>query len=121
MLEHGRPRCEDGETLCDWIVAGLGKFGGIEMGFASDIELMLIYDQSGRTDGKQSISNAVFFDQLVNTVATGIRAPQDWNFFCRSSYATVLARLARGLLRSPTSKNTTLSVDLHGLMNDRRW
>ena len=83
--EHGKPECqtENDSTegrACDWVVAGLGKFGGIEMGFASDIELMLIYAETGRTDGRDSVSNAVFFDKMVSTVASGIRAPQDGIF-----------------------------------------
>ncbi|MEZ6034454.1 MAG: glutamine synthetase adenylyltransferase [Planctomycetaceae bacterium] len=80
LSEYGRPVCEDGITECRWVVAGLGKFGGIEMGFASDIELMLIYADAGRTDGVNSVSNAVFFDHMVNAVASGIVAPQDGIF-----------------------------------------
>ena len=50
------------------------------MGFASDIELMLIFAEAGRTNGVNSVSNAVFFEQLVNAVASGITAPQDGIF-----------------------------------------
>lgn len=78
--ESGTPKCEDGASDCPWVVAGLGKFGGIEMGFASDIELMLIYGESGSTDGSEPISNAHFFDRMVSEVAAGIRAPQDGIF-----------------------------------------
>ncbi|MBC7965254.1 MAG: glutamine synthetase adenylyltransferase, partial [Fuerstia sp.] len=78
--QYGQPLCEDGITECPWVVAGLGKFGGIEMGFASDIELMLIFAEAGRTAGADSVSNAVFFDHLVNAVASGIAAPQDGIF-----------------------------------------
>ncbi len=80
VLEYGTPRSENGVESCEWVVAGLGKFGGIEMGFASDIELMLIYSVAGRTDGRQSVSNATFFDKMVSAVAAGIRAPQDGVF-----------------------------------------
>ena len=78
--EYGQPMCENNITECHWVVAGLGKFGGIEMGFASDIELMLIFAEAGRTNGANSVSNAVFFDHLVNAVASGIAAPQDGIF-----------------------------------------
>lgn len=80
VSQFGKPFCEDGITECGWVVAGLGKFGGIEMGFASDIELMLIFAEAGRTHGTNSVSNAVFFDHLVNAVASGIAAPQDGIF-----------------------------------------
>ncbi len=80
VREHGVPRSEDGLTDCRWTVAGLGKFGGVEMGFASDIELILIYESPGRTSGPDGISNSVFFDQMVGGVATGIRAAQNGIF-----------------------------------------
>lgn len=80
VAEFGLPMEEDGITECRWAVAGLGKCGGIEMGFASDIELMLVFSEAGHTSGSHSISNAMFFDQLVNTVAAGIIAPQDGIF-----------------------------------------
>lgn len=80
VSEYGHPLCEDGTTACRWALAGLGKFGGIEMGFASDIELILIFAEPGRTSGSNDISNAMFFDQLINAVATGIVAPQDGIF-----------------------------------------
>jgi len=78
--EFGTPLCEDGIAECQWAVAGLGKFGGIEMGFASDIELMLIFAEPGHTNGSTTVSNAVFFDHLINAVASGIVAPQDGIF-----------------------------------------
>jgi len=80
VSQFGQPLCGDEITECGWVVAGLGKFGGIEMGFASDIELMLIFAEAGRTNGASSVSNAVFFDHLVNAVASGIAAPQDGIF-----------------------------------------
>ena len=80
VADHGAPKLKDGITDCEWVTAGLGKFGGIEMGFASDIEMMLFYSESGRTAGVNSVSNAIFFDQMVSAVAAGIRAPQDGIF-----------------------------------------
>ncbi|MCH2200919.1 MAG: hypothetical protein MK102_03035 [Fuerstiella sp.] len=29
---------------CPWTLVGLGKFGGVEMGYGSDIEMLLVYD-----------------------------------------------------------------------------
>ena len=80
VSEYGHPLCEDGTTECRWALAGLGKFGGIEMGFASDIELILIFAEPGRTSGTNAISNGAFFDHLINAVATGIVAPRDGIF-----------------------------------------
>lgn len=60
----GHPRLET-NTLCRWSVLGLGKCGGREMGFASDIELMIIYEGGGQTDGERSVDNQEFFIEMV--------------------------------------------------------
>ncbi len=52
----------------------LGKFGGREMGFASDIELMFIYEGKGKTIGPNSITNAEYFEALVHEVRNSIHA-----------------------------------------------
>jgi glutamate-ammonia-ligase adenylyltransferase len=80
IAELGRPlRASDGQP-CEWCACGLGKYGGMEMGFASDIELMLVYDEAGRTDARQPVSNALFFDRVVSQVAGGMITPQDGIF-----------------------------------------
>ena len=76
---HGRPLTASSSPCC-WMAGGLGKFGGIELGFASDIELLLVYETEGSTSGPHVISNAEFFERLVRMVAGGIQAPQDGIF-----------------------------------------
>jgi len=76
---HGDPLTLTGRE-CRWMAGGLGKFGGIELGFASDIELLLVYEAEGSTSGPHPLSNAEFFERVVRAVAGGIRAPQDGIF-----------------------------------------
>ncbi|MBL8814142.1 MAG: glutamine synthetase adenylyltransferase [Planctomycetaceae bacterium] len=78
--QWGIPLESDGRTPARWMVGALGKFGGVEMGFASDLELILVYSDSGRTNGPTSVSTSEFFDRMMNAVATGIVAPQDGIF-----------------------------------------
>ena len=61
---HGDPQAVAGRParLC---VCGLGKFGGCELGYASDIELMFVYDGDGRTSRPEAISNLEYFQRLV--------------------------------------------------------
>src|SRR5215831_10408812 len=73
--DHGKPRLESGEP-CGFAVFGLGKFGGREMGYASDIELLLVYEGQGQTSGPDSISNGEFFDRLVQHLPQVIEAKQ---------------------------------------------
>ncbi|MBM81909.1 MAG: glutamine synthetase adenylyltransferase [Planctomycetaceae bacterium] len=61
---YGEPKDESGSTI-DWCVCALGKFGGRELGFASDIELMFLYRGEGRTSGPKSIAASRFFQKLV--------------------------------------------------------
>lgn len=74
---HGEPAVAKGSEAsetCRYCLVALGKFGGIEMGFASDLELFLIYDGEGQTDGSVSISNASFFERLVALLTESISA-----------------------------------------------
>ncbi|MEZ6042114.1 MAG: glutamine synthetase adenylyltransferase [Planctomycetaceae bacterium] len=79
--EYGTPELiHSGREHCPYVVAGLGKCGGIEMGYASDIELLLIYHSDGTTNGVNQISTSRFFDLLINAVRSGISARQDGIF-----------------------------------------
>ena len=59
VAQYGIPYREDG-AVSRMTVLALGKFGGSEMGFASDIELMFVYDGNGKTGGANSISSTEF-------------------------------------------------------------
>jgi len=76
---YGRPTTIGGlETKL--AILGLGKLGGAALGYASDIELLFVYSDSGRTDGETSIDNAEFFDRLVKGVIGFIRAKREGIF-----------------------------------------
>jgi [glutamine synthetase] adenylyltransferase / [glutamine synthetase]-adenylyl-L-tyrosine phosphorylase len=64
LAKRGEPRCSDG-TSCHISVSALGKAGGRELGFASDIELLFVYTGRGQTDGPKPVSNSDFHVQLV--------------------------------------------------------
>ena len=76
---HGRPRLASGAP-CGWAVAALGKFGGREIGFASDLELLTVYEGQGESDGADSIPNATWFEEFVRGLRTAIRAPREGIF-----------------------------------------
>ena len=75
----GSPRTKDG-AVCGVSVGALGKCGGRELGFASDIELMFVYAEDGETDGTEVISNAEFFQRLVEQFRKCIRAKREGIF-----------------------------------------
>ena len=76
---HGAPRLTSGAP-CRWAIAALGKFGGREIGFASDLELLTVYEGSGMTDGSEAIPNAGYFEQFVRGVRDAIETPREGIF-----------------------------------------
>ncbi len=76
---YGRPLFMDGSP-CPLSAAALGKCGGREMGFASDIELMFIYAGSGRTEGPSRITASEYFEKLVQAFVGAIRAKKEGVF-----------------------------------------
>ena len=53
-------------------VLALGKAGGRELGFASDIELLFIYQGSGLTTGPDRVTAAEFYLRLVEQITHAI-------------------------------------------------
>jgi [glutamine synthetase] adenylyltransferase / [glutamine synthetase]-adenylyl-L-tyrosine phosphorylase len=76
--QHGRPM-EAGGGECPLAVCALGKFGGGEMGYASDLELLFAYGGPGQTE-RSGIENGVFFESLVRELNGFIAAPEEGLF-----------------------------------------
>ena len=79
-LLHGTARLAEDGSICQVTVLALGKCGGRELGFASDIELMFVYAGNGQTDGSEAISSAGFHEKLVQQFLSAIRARQEGIF-----------------------------------------
>lgn len=70
---HGRPMCvEDGiPRPARFCIIGYGKAGGIEMSYASDLDIVFLHDSRGegqQTDGEKPLDNNVFFARLVTRI-----------------------------------------------------
>jgi glutamate-ammonia-ligase adenylyltransferase len=76
---YGVPRLVDGKA-CHFAVMGAGKFGGRELGYASDIEVLFVYGGGGRTQGKQRIENSEYFERLAQELLQWIEAKQEGIF-----------------------------------------
>jgi [glutamine synthetase] adenylyltransferase / [glutamine synthetase]-adenylyl-L-tyrosine phosphorylase len=62
---HGIPLHHDGSP-CTFALFGLGKFGGRELGYASDIEMLCVYSGQGTTRGGiESIAVSEYAELLV--------------------------------------------------------
>ena len=76
---YGRPRLAN-EKPCPFAVMGLGKFGGRELGYASDIEVLFVYGGSGTTNGNERIENSEYFERLAQELLGWIEARQEGIF-----------------------------------------
>ncbi len=61
---YGTPYSESGE-LAELYLIAMGKLGGIELNFSSDIDLIFAFSAAGYTDGEVSISNQQYFSKIV--------------------------------------------------------
>ena len=59
----GTPMSESGEPQ-SMLVLGMGKLGGRELNFSSDIDLIFFYPEEGETQGGRRLSNHEFFLRL---------------------------------------------------------
>ena len=60
----GTPRDANGRPVQPVVIA-MGKLGGRELNFSSDVDLMLFYTAGGESDGARSIANETWFAKLV--------------------------------------------------------
>jgi [glutamine synthetase] adenylyltransferase / [glutamine synthetase]-adenylyl-L-tyrosine phosphorylase len=64
---YGNPRNAAGETQ-PLIVLGMGKLGGGELNFSSDVDLIFLFPERGETSGPRGIDNEDFFTRLGRAV-----------------------------------------------------
>lgn len=77
--EYGVPKLNTG-ARCEIAICALGKLGGRDIGFASDIELLFIFEDEGMTDGGKPIINNEFYNKLVHGINRSIRAKREGIF-----------------------------------------
>jgi len=73
VLRYGHPRSETGEAA-HFAVIALGKLGGEELNYSSDIDLMFLYSDNGVTDGATSLTNKEFFKRAANDLTALLSA-----------------------------------------------
>jgi [glutamine synthetase] adenylyltransferase / [glutamine synthetase]-adenylyl-L-tyrosine phosphorylase len=78
---YGQPRDEKRRDV-SFAIFGLGKLGGVALGYASDIELLFLFGSSGRTTGgtRGSLTNDEFFAILTRETSDFIQAKREGIF-----------------------------------------
>lgn len=74
VARYGEPRSAGGAAQ-PLIVIGMGKLGGGELNFSSDIDLVLLFPEHGETDGPRRIESEEFFSRLGQTMIRLLETP----------------------------------------------
>ena len=74
VRQFGEPRSQSG-TPQPLVIVGMGKLGGQELNFSSDVDLVFLFPEHGETDGPRAISNEEFFRRLGQSVIRLLEAP----------------------------------------------
>ncbi len=75
--KRGVPRSRDG-PVARFVVLALGKLGGTELNYSSDIDLVFLYDDDGQTDGPRPLTNQEFFDRLARDMVRCSPSRRRW-------------------------------------------
>ena len=109
VVRYGEPRSAAGEPQ-PLVVLGMGKLGGGELNFSSDVDLVLLFPEHGETDGARGIANEEFFTRLGQALVAaargadrrGVRVPR------RHAPAALRRQRARWSPASPPSRITCM-------------
>jgi glutamate-ammonia-ligase adenylyltransferase len=82
VARYGEPRSASGE-IQPLVVIGMGKLGGGELNFSSDVDLVLLFPEHGETDGERGVANEEFFARLVQALVRLLEAPTAEGFVLR--------------------------------------
>jgi [glutamine synthetase] adenylyltransferase / [glutamine synthetase]-adenylyl-L-tyrosine phosphorylase len=82
VARYGEPRSAGGD-IQPLVVVGMGKLGGGELNFSSDVDLVLLFPEHGETDGTRAISNEEFFTRLGQALVRLLETPTHEGFVLR--------------------------------------
>src|SRR5690349_11719626 len=68
---HGVAR-EEGGAHAAMAVLALGKLGGREIGYASDLDVVFVYSADGESDGERPLPTVTYMTRLAQRLMTGL-------------------------------------------------
>lgn len=75
VLRYGTPRGVESSQPQPLMILAMGKLGGRELNYSSDIDLILLYPEEGETGGARSVDNAEFFLRLAQKIVQLLATP----------------------------------------------
>ncbi|MFH1742561.1 MAG: bifunctional [glutamate--ammonia ligase]-adenylyl-L-tyrosine phosphorylase/[glutamate--ammonia-ligase] adenylyltransferase [bacterium] len=84
VAQFGSPQTQSGQEAT-FSIFGMGKLGGRELNFSSDIDILFVYRGEGKTAGgkSESIENQVFFERVASAVYDFLSRPTTEGFLYR--------------------------------------
>jgi glutamate-ammonia-ligase adenylyltransferase len=73
--QHGAPEGRTASGPSGFCVLGMGKLGGGELNFSSDVDVLFVYDRDGRTRGPQPLDHFAFYARLAEEITRALAAP----------------------------------------------
>jgi glutamate-ammonia-ligase adenylyltransferase len=74
VARYGEP-CSERGVIQPLVIVGMGKLGGGELNFSSDVDLVLLFPEYGETNGPRSIANEEFFTRLGQGLVRMLETP----------------------------------------------
>jgi glutamate-ammonia-ligase adenylyltransferase len=74
VARYGEP-CSESGVVQPLVVVAMGKLGGGELNFSSDVDLVLLFPEYGETNGTRSIANEEFFTRLGQGLVRMLETP----------------------------------------------
>ncbi len=112
VAQYGHPMSDVGIPT-RYALLGLGKFGGSAMGYASDLEVMLVYEGAGCTKGAVSISNGDFYARLMKLLKSSVRS-------IRSGIFKIDDRMRPYGIDGPLAVSLPAFIDYYGIQHTDR-
>ncbi len=79
---HGQPQDAAGKPI-NLVVLGMGKLGGNELNFSSDIDLIFAYREAGQTKGPKPLSHEEYFRGLAQQLVQALNEHTEHGFVFR--------------------------------------
>ncbi len=83
--QHGAPQGRTADGASGFCILGMGKLGGEELNFSSDVDVLYLYEQDGQTQGGPagSLDHFAFYARLAEDVTRAVGAALDGGFVFR--------------------------------------
>ncbi len=75
VRRYGTPKGAESNLEQPMMILAMGKLGGGELNYSSDIDLVLLYPEEGETDGARSVDNAEFFLRVAQKTVQMLATP----------------------------------------------